>query len=978
MSATQKTSPAAQLIHKLSKLPADAPVSVKTPTALRKKRRLETDETLADPSLSDLPMEATLNPHDLPGAVSADMANSFGPLAAAPGGIETDAGSHSPMQLSQLDIPVAPETSALTAAPESGALIAAPAAAAGLGMSSLFAGVAVVGVASGGGGGNTSAGIKSDVKTSEPPIKIAGTFKGLTFDETVIPVSTGQAGGSVERTTQLDGNHILKFDKGAGSAGQYAHITLSTDKTSTIPKVDPISFATGDSKLGMWVHTAQAGTKVRLQIGDSAAGGYPNDKNWVEVETLTTKAGWDYVTFDFESPSSRFVANGAADGSRGYTDAIALKNSVTYDMVTVFFDLGVSKLSAETYYLDNLTPVALKNATPPAPIDYSTTNPIPAGYKLVLSDEFDSDVTAISPDTQKWKLETGKGPNGDGWGNGESQVYESGLDDAFLKDGALHIIAKRTGDTITSARLKSQLGDTLDPYGYVEVRAKLPAETGAWPAIWLLGQGEWPKTGEIDIVEWSARYFNDQQVQGALHFLGDNNTTKRTYGDTEFKASTTLADTIENFHTYQLWWTPEFIRIGVDGNINTAYFEYSKPANATANNWPFSNPMDMILNLAVGGTLGGDVPSGNFQYEMVVDYVRVYQTDPLASRPTTAPAAPTAAADTVVSLFSEAYTTTAGFDMPKWGPSKLLSDTTIASNHVLMGDAFTFQGFQFDAFDANTKNLGKLHLDIWSKDATPVNVYVISDGQHSEFVTITPTAGAWKGVDIDLSAFTKIDKTKIFQVKLDTMIQPTTKEMYFDNIYFAKADATTTPTDPTAPVLAPTKAPVVPTLAAENVLSFFSDSYNNVTVNTWSADWDAADVATVSLENNPALKYTNLGFAGIEFTTAPVDATQMTHLHLDVWKENPSSVFKIKLVDFGANGVYQGAVNDDVEHELLFNIAGKPSMAGNQWVSVDIPLSEMTGLSTRAHLAQMIISGSGAGDTVWVDNVYLHNSAAVI
>ena len=84
--------------------------------------------------------------------------------------------------------------------------------------------------------------------------------------------------------------------------------------------------------------------------------------------------------------------------------------------------------------------------------------------------------------------------------------------------------------------------------------------------------------------------------------------------------------------------------------------------------------------------------------------------------------------------------------------------------------------------------------------------------------------------------------------------------MYFDNIYFAKADAITTPTDPTAPALAPTKAPVVPTLAAEDVLSFFSDSYNNVTVNTWSADWDAADVATVSLENNPALKYTNLSY----------------------------------------------------------------------------------------------------------------------
>ena len=463
--------------------------------------------------------------------------------------------------------------------------------------------------------------------------EIPAIFDGLSFDEIVSPVVQAQENGIASVVVQDDGNKIIKFEKIAGNNGLYSHLTLATGETNDLATVDPIVFEAGNAKLGMWVHTAQAGTKVRLQIGDSAAGGYPNDTHWVEVEASTTKAGWDYLTFDFENPASRFVADGDAE-TRGYDAVIELKPGVTYDMMAVFFDLGVKKIATETYYLDELTPLSSKSATPPAEIDYAEISPIPDGYKLVAYDNFDSDSTQTAPDSSIWKLETGRGEDDSGWGNGESQYYEDGLDDAYLQDGHLHIIAKSTGGTITSARLKSDLGDTLDPYGYVEVRAKLPAETGAWPAIWLLGQGEWPKTGEIDIVEWSAKYFKDadgnfldKRVEAALHFYGDGNVSgKKTYGDTGYKEGTTLADSVENFHTYQLWWTPEFIRIGVDGNINTAYLEYTKPANATPDNWPFTNPMDIILNLAIGGTLGGDLPEGDFQYEMVVDYVRVYQS----------------------------------------------------------------------------------------------------------------------------------------------------------------------------------------------------------------------------------------------------------------------------------------------------------------------------------------------------------------
>ena len=191
------------------------------------------------------------------------------------------------------------------------------------------------------------------------------------------------------------------------------------------------------------------------------------------------------------------------------------------------------------------------------------------------------------------------------------------------------------------------------------------------------------------------------------------------------------------------------------------------------------------------GTISVSIPAAKFtdlanNPNAAVTAVEQAYNTVLANAPTTAPTAPTALAANVKSLYSDAYPTVGGFDLPNWGQGQMLSDVTVAGNKVLKGDQFTYQGFQFDALDATTLGLTSLHIDVWSADATPVKAYVISAGQDTESVDIVPTAGAWKGVDIPLSSFTKINKTAIFQLKLDTAIQPVTKVMYFDNIYFKK------------------------------------------------------------------------------------------------------------------------------------------------------------------------------------------------
>ena len=110
-----------------------------------------------------------------------------------------------------------------------------------------------------------------------------------------------------------------------------------------------------------------------------------------------------------------------------------------------------------------------------------------------------------------------------------------------------------------------------------------------------------------------------------------------------------------------------------------------------------------------------------------------------------------------------------------------------------------------------------------------------------------------------------------------------------------------------------------------------------------------------------------MNFIGIE-TVGPnlIDASTMTHFHMDVWTPDAND-FKIKLVDFGADAAFGGG--DDTEHEIVI---ASPSQG--EWVSLELDLSDFTGLTARANIAQLILVGAPAGNnTVFVDNVYFHN-----
>ncbi len=160
-----------------------------------------------------------------------------------------------------------------------------------------------------------------------------------------------------------------------------------------------------------------------------------------------------------------------------------------------------------------------------------------------------------------------------------------------------------------------------------------------------------------------------------------------------------------------------------------------------------------------------------------------------------------------------------------------------------------------------------------------------------------------------------------------------------------------------------------PTAPQACVISMFSGVYPNVGVDTWLTVWSAASLTDIQVAGNDTKLYESVNFLGIETTGANlIDASQMEFFHIDVWTPNMTT-FRVKLVDFGANGIYQGG--DDSEHEIEFT-----SPALDTWITYEIPLAAFTGLASTENIAQLVLSGNPAGaGTLYVDNVYFSKVA---
>jgi len=241
--------------------------------------------------------------------------------------------------------------------------------------------------------------------------------------------------------------------------------------------------------------------------------------------------------------------------------------------------------------------------------------------KLVWSDEFDYKGL---PDSSKWSYDKGMGcPDNCGWGNNELQFYSwNRPENARVSDGKLTIEARKEkfeGAAYTSARLVSKnKGDWK--YGRFDVKAKLPAGTGMWPAIWMLPTkweyGGWPHSGEIDIME-NVGYLPDS-IFGTVHTGSYNGML-----GTQKSKGLSLDDLSKAFHVYSVEWTAETISFFIDEKKYHVFNNDHKGSEG----WPFDKDFHLLLNIAVGGNWGGKfgVDDKIFPQKMEIDYVRVYQ-----------------------------------------------------------------------------------------------------------------------------------------------------------------------------------------------------------------------------------------------------------------------------------------------------------------------------------------------------------------
>jgi beta-glucanase (GH16 family) len=254
----------------------------------------------------------------------------------------------------------------------------------------------------------------------------------------------------------------------------------------------------------------------------------------------------------------------------------------------------------------------------------STTGP---AYRLVWADEFDR---PGRPDPANWTYEAGFVRNNElQWYQPENALVENGLlviegrcerkPNPNHQAGATDWKRSREFAEYTSSSLTTR-GLHAWQYGRIEMRARIDTRPGLWPAFWTLGTaGGWPRCGEVDIMEYYAATLLANAAWGSAQ------RGRAVWDATRTPIASLGADWSSHFHVWRMDWDEQRIQIFVDDRLLNEV-DLTRTVNEDGTNTnPFRQPHYLLVNLAIGGTQGGDASKTGFPARYEIDYIRVYQ-----------------------------------------------------------------------------------------------------------------------------------------------------------------------------------------------------------------------------------------------------------------------------------------------------------------------------------------------------------------
>ena len=602
----------------------------------------------------------------------------------------------------------------------------------------------------------------------------------------------------------------------------------------------------------------------------------------------------------------------------------------------------------------------------------------------VWSDEFNGS----SIDRSIWTPKTG----GDGNGNGELQYYTAS-ENAYVEDGNLVIEARKEdyeGKSFTSARLRT-LGRFTYRFGTLEARIKLPnVADGLWPAFWLMGnnfgQVGWPKCGEVDIMEVGAKSAIDsgtvnRTVSAAAHWWQEDGTWSD-WLQADYAQTATVDDTFyEDYHRFQLDWTPERIIISVD---DTPYFEM----DITDPNLSelVDNPAFIILNLAVGGFNFVELTdpaqiTAAFPAKMYIDYVRLYENEHTELYPSEE-----VAYRNNYGVFTETTTVdnelnfgASSTNLYIWNNLEVVGTAaaeggSVLSYSVASGD---WWGMGISSADQNMKYYanGYLHFQCKTTATVPITISIASSAADGSGVELVPGEeeyglvrdGQWHSVAIPLNKFSNVDFNTVKTLFSVSGGDPgSAVEIAFDDIYWSESVKLPTPEFGNFGVYTENSANKD---AGEFGFGVNGDLFiweNTLTI-----------TETAPAEGNASLSFTsnNKGWYGLGLTAR-------TAHNLSAF-DNPEGAFHFSMktssdADFRI-GMKSGNLKDIGQQWIWFKNGQDPYnfVRDGAWHEVTIPIADLANGLDLMEVTQLFqVLGAGEISDIAFDNIYFSGGQA--